>query len=104
MADPMGSLIKMVSSLLIVLGLIIFVAYIAKRILRSGFSRWRTAPLIQVLSTAYLGPKREISIIEVGKEYLVVGITPNQITLITRLEGSQIPSPPPDRIQGLVNS
>jgi len=99
MPDPFSSLVKMTSSLLIVLGLILFVAFVAKRILRSGFSRWRTAPLIQVLSTAYLGPKREISIIEVGSEYLVVGITPNQISLITRLERSQISSLLSDRIQ-----
>ncbi len=92
MTDPYSSLIKMLSSLLIVLALIVFVAYIAKRFLRSGLSRWRAAPLIQVLSTAYLGPKREISIIEVGKEFLVVGITPNQISLITRLDRSQLSS------------
>lgn len=92
MTDPFDSIVKMSSSLLLVLGLILFVAYIAKRFLNSRFSRWRSAPLIQVLSTVYLGPKREISVIEVGEEYLVIGITPTQISLITRLEGPPMAS------------
>jgi len=91
MVDPFTSLIKMISSLLLVLGLILALAYGTRRFLRSRFSRWQTAPLVQVLSTAYLGPKKEISIIEVGQQYLVVGVTPHQISLLTRLDHSPIP-------------
>ncbi len=86
MDDPFASLVKMLSSLLLVLALILGIAFGVKRFLRSRFSQWKTAPLVQVLSTAYLGPKKEISIISVGEQYLVVGITPNQISLLTRLE------------------
>ncbi|MBN4054148.1 flagellar biosynthetic protein FliO [Nitrospira defluvii] len=104
MADPLDGIVKMISSLLLVLGLILFVAYIAKRFLNSRFSRWRSAPLIQVLSTAYLGPKREISVIEVGQEYLVVGVTPTQISLITRLEGPPMASKPHQEIEDTVTT
>ncbi len=90
MDDPFSSLVKMISSLLLVLGLILAVAFGAKRFMRSRFSRWQNAPLIQVISTTYLGPKREVSVIEVGEQYLVVGVTPNQISLLTRLDESPL--------------
>lgn len=86
MDDPFESLVKMISSLLVVLALILAIAFGLRRLLRSRFSRWKTAPLVKVLSTAYLGPKKEISIISVGEQYLVLGVTPNNISLLTRLE------------------
>lgn len=86
MDDPFTSLIKMLSSLVLVLALILGITFGVKRFLRSRFSQWKTAPLVQVLSTAYLGPKKEVSIISVGEQYLVVGITPNHISLLTRLD------------------
>ncbi len=86
MDDPFSSLVKMLSSLLLVLALILGIAFALRHFLRSRFSRWKTAPLVQVLSTAYLGPKKEVSIISVGKQYLVLGVTPNHISLLTRLE------------------
>ncbi len=90
--DPFWNLVKVGASLLLVLGIMALTAYAAKRFLGSRLGRWRAQPLIQVLSTAYLGPKKEIAVIEVGKEYLVVGITPTQISLLTRLEGPPLPS------------
>ena len=86
MVDPFPSLLKMISSLLLVLGIILLCAYGARRFLRSRFSHWKRESLIQVLSTTYLGSKKEISVIEVGQEYLVVGVTPNRISLLARLK------------------
>ncbi len=91
MFDPLSSLVKMLSSLLIVLGLILLLAYLVRRFLGSRPGRWRSEPMIRQLSTTYLGSKRQISVIAVGQEYLVVGVTPHQISLITRLEHSPLP-------------
>lgn len=92
--DPFWNLIKVGASLLFVLGIMALTAYAAKRFLGSKLGRWRSQPLIQVLATTHLGPKKEIAVIEVGKEYLVVGITPTQISLLTRLEEPPLPSAP----------
>jgi len=86
MPDPFSSLLKMSSALLLVLGIILLVAYGAKRFLRSRFSTWKRESPVQVLSTTYLGPKKEVSVIEVGQEYLLVGVTPNQISLLAHLK------------------
>lgn len=86
MIDPIPSLIKMISALLLVLGLILAAAFVAKRVLRGRLGQWKSTPLMKVLSTTYLGPKKEISLIEIGQEYLVIGVTPNNISLLTRLD------------------
>ncbi len=77
-------LLKMGGALLVVLGVIATTAYLAKRFVypRLGL---KNSP-IQILATSYLGAKKEIALIEVGERFLVVGITPNQISLLTEME------------------
>ncbi len=41
---------------------------------------------IKVLTTSFLGPKRNLAIVDVAGELLVLGITPESITCLTRLE------------------
>lgn len=82
--DALFSALKMGGSLLIVLGGVVLTAYLAKRFLypRLGLKQ---SP-IQILATSYLGAKKEIALIEVGGVFLLVGITPNQISLLTQME------------------
>lgn len=84
--EPVLSFLKMGSSLVLVLGLMALTAYSAKRFLGSRLGLGRSASMIQVLATTYLDQKRQIAVIQVGGEYLVVGMTANQISLLTRLD------------------
>ena len=93
--DPASSLLKMASALLLVLGLIGLAAYGARRF-RSRLGRWRDEPLVHVLSTVYLSPKSAVSLIEVRGAHLVVGVTPQQISLLTRLDAAPVPAGVPD--------
>lgn len=101
MADPFSSLLKMISALLLVLGIILLSAYGARRFLHSRLRHWRRESLIHVLSTTYLGPKKEVSVIEVGGEYLVVGVTPSQISLLARLESVPLQSVHSNETEGV---
>jgi len=82
--DIFVAFLKMAGSLLVVLGAIALTAHLAKRFVypRLGI---KSSP-IQVLATSYLGQKKQISLVEVGGVYLVVGVTSNQITLLTQME------------------
>jgi len=77
--------LKMFTTLGIVLAGLIAVSYLMKRILRKNivFSGSR---LIRVLESNYLGTKKRISVIDVGGKILVVGITNDNITLLTSIE------------------
>ena len=90
--DPLSGFLKAGASFLLVLGLMALSAYFMKRYFGPRFGVWRPDRLIQVLARTYVGAKKEIALIEVGEEYLVVGITANQISLLTRLEKSSLPA------------
>lgn len=92
--EPFMSLLRMGSSLLLVLGLIGLSAYLGKRYFNGSFGPWRAAPFARILARSYLGAKKEIALVEVGGEYLVLGITPQQISLIVRLKESPLTEDP----------
>lgn len=81
----------MVSSLLLVLGMIALIVYGARRFLGLRMGAWRPGGPIRVLSRSYLGVKKEVALIEVGGEYLLLGITPDSISLLTRFDKPPFP-------------
>lgn len=88
----------MVSSLLLVLGLMALAFYGTRRF-GPRLGPWRPGGPIRVLSRSYLGVKKELALIEVGGEYLLIGITPASISLLTRFDRPPFPpeGPMPER-------
>lgn len=79
-------LLKAMGALLIVLIVLVFVLRAVKgRILpQQG--------VIEMLHYQSLGPKRGLAIIRVAKEYLLVGVGDQGVSLLTKLEGNDIES------------
>ena len=76
---------KTIAVWLLILGLLIFVLYALKRGLFFR-SRSKKQMFIQVLSSFNLSPKERIEVIEISGERLVLGVTPGNISLLTRLK------------------
>lgn len=76
--------LKTITMLFLVLGLLILILYIMKRtlFLRRGA---KGDMFINTLSSLHLSPKQRIEVIEISGEKLVVGITPNNITFLTKV-------------------
>ena len=76
--------LKTIAMLFLVLGLLILVLYIMKR-----FLFLRRGPkgdmFIKVLSSLHLSPKERIEVIEISGEKIVLGITPSNISFLTKL-------------------
>ena len=76
--------IKTVAMLFVVLGLLLLVLYLMKR-----FLLLRRGPngdaFIKILSSLHLSPKERIEVIEISGERIVVGITPGNISFLTKL-------------------
>jgi flagellar protein FliO/FliZ len=74
-------------ALLLVLGLILGLAWAMKKF---GFSRALAGnPFMKTLSVMSLGPRENIVLVEIGENWLVLGITPHTInTLHTMPKGS----------------
>jgi flagellar biosynthetic protein FliO len=76
--------IKTVAMLFVVLGFLLLVLYLMKRflLLRRGS---HGDAFIKILSSLHLSPKERIEVIEISGERIVVGITPGNISFLTKL-------------------
>jgi len=82
-------LIKAVVSLLFILGLIGLALY-ALRLYMSGWGRRRRAGAaaspVRVITSSFLGPKKNLTVVDVAGELIVLGITPTTVNYITKVE------------------
>ncbi|MFO7783475.1 MAG: flagellar biosynthetic protein FliO [Desulfatiglandales bacterium] len=83
--DLAANALKTAGSLLLILGLIICLFYVLKRV-RFGSAAAPGLSRMRVLTTLSLAPKRSIAIVEVLNEWLVVGVGTDSITLLTRID------------------
>ncbi|HSR35656.1 MAG TPA: flagellar biosynthetic protein FliO [Desulfurivibrionaceae bacterium] len=79
------AILKAIGALLLILGLMLLMAKLFRK-LGTGLGAMGQGAMINILETRMLGPKKQVSVIEVGGEVLVVGVTDQQITLISRLD------------------
>ena len=88
MIDVWDSLIRTVSALAVVLVCIGIAAFVARRVMgpRAGKSGGR--PLVQVLASGYLAPRKTISVVEVAGEYLIVGATATDLISLGRISNT----------------
>ena len=87
--DLLSTSIKMLSALGIVLGGMLMVFYFLKRYLKRDLPGSKEK-LIKVLASSYIGVKKHISLIEVPGSVLVVGITNDNISLLSKIEDEEI--------------
>jgi flagellar protein FliO/FliZ len=94
--DLWGAGLKAFGMLCIVVAILILVLFIIKRFLYlkggSGHGQF-----IKILSSHYVTPKERIALIDVVGEKIVIGITSDNITFLTKIEKSEAL----ERIEGL---
>ncbi len=77
--------LKMIAALSLVVGLMLVLMVWLKKI-GLGLSRQSSTSLIKVLDTRMIAPKKYISVVAVGKQIVVLGITDQSVNLLTTLE------------------
>jgi len=87
--DTFPYIVKTVSALAIVVGLMGLVAYGAKRFLVKKNGGPFSDDAITVVASRYVGPKMSVALIEVMGTYLVVGLTPQRISLLSHLDDEE---------------
>ena len=83
------TLFRLILGLALVVGLIIAVWYVLKRVQRSRFPAAEpdATGLIGVMATTPLGPNRALHLVRVGDEVVLVGATEQSLQAIARLDG-----------------
>jgi flagellar protein FliO/FliZ len=77
--------LKMLGSLILVIGLIVTLFYLARKI------RWRVAgpgrtARMQLIETLTIAPKRWVALVEVLDQWLILGVGPEEVRLLSQLQ------------------
>ena len=87
--DLISTALKMLAALAVILGGLLFVFYFAKRFFKRDVGGSKEK-LIRVLANSYIGVKKNISLVEVAGIVLVLGVTSDNISLLTKIEKKEI--------------
>ncbi|HIJ77734.1 MAG: flagellar biosynthetic protein FliO [Desulfobulbaceae bacterium] len=79
------AIFKTLGSLAIVVGLMLLLLYFIRK---AGLTETgnRQTGLIKIIQSKLVGPKKQVSILKIGEEYIVVGITEQNINLLTKID------------------
>ncbi|MHB1216211.1 MAG: flagellar biosynthetic protein FliO [Thiobacillus sp.] len=88
---PAGSLLQVFIGLVAVLLLIAATAWVAKRL---GVTHGGTSGLLNVISSASVGTRERVVVVEVGDSWLVVGVAPGSVNALMTLPKGEIQSSP----------
>jgi flagellar protein FliO/FliZ len=83
--DLWDSLFRTLSALAVVLGLMGLAALAAKRLLSRRVGPTGSRPLIQVLASGYVAPRKTIAVVSVAGDYLIVGATATDLVPLGRV-------------------
>jgi flagellar protein FliO/FliZ len=85
-----SSLLQVFVGLVAVLLLIAAAAWVAKRL---GVTQVGGSGLLRVISSASVGTRERVVVVEVGESWLVVGVAPGSVNALMTLPKSDIPTP-----------
>ena len=88
--DLYTTAIKTFSTLAIMLAVILIGFYLVKRFWPKGSGFMNTQQWIKVITATSIAPKKMISMVEVGDEILVLGLTDSHISLLTKVTDEQM--------------
>ena len=83
--DVGGQVIQLLFGLLLVIGLIFLLAWLARRVQQQVPAGGRNDS-IQLLATRPLGPRERLLLVQVGKEQVLLGLTPGSIETLHVLQ------------------
>jgi flagellar protein FliO/FliZ len=85
-----GQLTQLVFGLLLVLGLIFFLAWLLRRVQQAGPAG--KGQVIELIGSRALGPRDRLVLVQVGNEQILLGLSPGTITALHVLkEPVQVP-------------
>lgn len=87
--DVLSSALQMLTALGIVVGGLLVVFYLLRRFLKRDVGGGK-GRLIRVIASQYIGIKKNITLVEVPGTILVLGISNDKISLLTKIEDKEI--------------
>jgi len=80
------SIIKMLAALAVVIGCIYLAIYLLKKLMARRQQAGSADRILQILETAWIDPKKSLSLVRVADKAVLIGVTDNQISVLTELD------------------
>jgi flagellar protein FliO/FliZ len=77
--------LKMLGSLILVIGLIVTLFYLARKLRWRASGPGRTARM-QLIETLTVAPKRWVALVEIRDQWLILGVGPEEVRLLSQLQ------------------
>jgi len=87
--DPVAITVKTFSMFALVLALMFLIFYVFKKYVLKNTIFGGNEKFVRVLGTGFLGPKKNIVLVEVAGEVLVLGISNDNISLLTQIQDKE---------------
>jgi len=78
--------IRMICVLCIVVGIIILLSYVFRKFNFQGHFMLNAKKYMEVADTLYLGQKKSVTLLKVGKEFFLLGVSNNGINFLSKIE------------------
>jgi flagellar biosynthetic protein FliO len=88
--SPVMAILKLISALAIVIVALYGGLYLLKRLMTGRRSVSAKLATLEVIESAYVGPKKTVSLVRVGKRAVLVGVTDQQITKLTDVDEHEV--------------
>ena len=83
---PIWAIVKMLSALAVVVVALYGGLYLLKRMMTNRRFAASQDATLEVMESAYVGPKKMVSLVRVGKKAILIGVTDQQISMLTELD------------------
>lgn len=87
--DVVMALIKMVSALLIVIGMVYGALFLLRRMMGRKNGCNANGDILEVLQTTFVGQNKAISLVKIANRSVLVGVTDHQVTLLSELSAAE---------------
>lgn len=87
--DLYPSMIRMISALAIVLGLLLLAGIVFRRLFASSAPFGNRVRLIRMISTFPIGQKKFIALVDVAGEVFAIGVAGQQISMLCKIESEE---------------
>ena len=78
--------VRVFSVLALILALMLVVLYFVKKLNLQGKTFLGSQKHMEIVERLYIGPKNSVALVKVGSEFLMIGLSPNQITFLSKVE------------------
>lgn len=89
----MWAIAKMILALGAVLGVLLLLVHLCKRT-AAGKERFSAEGQVRLLTSKPIGPRKFVSLVEIGGQVLVLGVSEAQITLLDKIENRELMAKP----------